>query len=179
MSFQATGKTICVKRTRQRLPKSRLPIPQFYVSHCKIYSKVYSPLFQVKQRKGAPLVRVNLEGTETECTSCPCGQKCLYTLTNTTENTITGSKYYNLWFCNVTYRLYATSPLLNFWPNFRYYNFHTGQPYDDCREVFLKYMFLKTNKFDIFFLINIYNFSKVARAHEDSVHHIKKIIYVH
>ena len=28
-------------------------------------------------------------------------------------------------------------------------------------QVFLKYMYLKTNKFDIFFLINIYNFSTV------------------
>ena len=45
---------------------------------------------KVKQRRGVPLVRVNLEGIETECTGCPFGQKCLYRLTNTTENTITG-----------------------------------------------------------------------------------------
>eukprot|EP00088_Acartia_fossae_P003873 TRINITY_DN11665_c0_g1_i7.p1 TRINITY_DN11665_c0_g1~~TRINITY_DN11665_c0_g1_i7.p1 ORF type:complete len:190 (-),score=11.73 TRINITY_DN11665_c0_g1_i7:75-644(-) len=47
----------------------------------------------VSEGRGAPLVPVKYEGTNTECRECPCGQKCLYQLQSVASNQIKGSHF--------------------------------------------------------------------------------------
>jgi len=47
--------------------------------------------FFLSDQRGPPLVPVTLEGTGEQCDKCPCGQKCMYVHTETTQNIVRGS----------------------------------------------------------------------------------------
>merc|ERR1711872_199360 len=47
--------------------------------------------FFLSDKRGPPLVPVNLEGAGETCEKCPCGQKCLYVHKETTPSKVSGS----------------------------------------------------------------------------------------
>ena len=46
--------------------------------------------FYLSPKPGPPPVPATLEGTGEECTRCPCGQKCLYVHTETSDEFVKG-----------------------------------------------------------------------------------------